>query len=78
MDLTWTIEYAVQTRRARIVPFERLLSSVGLGAAESGVDRRIIGIIIVVSTLVPVASGLTVAIFGFRSARFTCTVIAMG
>ena len=70
MYLAWAIEYAVQAGWARIVPFERLLSSVGLGAAESGVDRRVVDIVTVVSTLVSVASGLAVAILGFRSARF--------
>ena len=78
MYLAWAIEYAVQAGWARIVPFERLLLLAGLRAAESGVNRRIVGIITVVSTLVSVASGLAVAIFGFHSARFVCIVIAMG
>ena len=76
--LAWTIKYVVQAGWARIVPFERLLPLAGLGAAESGVDRRVVGIIIVVSTLVSVASGLAVAISGFRSARFACIVVATG
>ena len=58
--------------------FKWLLPLAGLGATESGVDRRVIGIITVVSTLVPVASGLVVAISGFRGARFACIIIAMG
>ena len=62
MYLAWAIEYAVQAGWARIVPFERLLPLAGLGAAESGVDRRVIGIITVVSTLVSVASRLAIAI----------------
>ena len=61
-----------------IVAFEWLLPLTGFGSAESGVDRRVVGIVTVVSTLVSVASGLAVAILGFRSARFTCTVIATG
>ena len=77
MDLTWTIEYAVQAGRALIIPFIWLLPLSGLGAIESGVDRRVIGIITVASTL-SIASGLVVAISGFRSARFACIVIAMG
>ena len=76
MDLTWTIEYAVQAGRALIISFIWLLPLSGLGATESGVDRRFIGIVTIVSTLVPVASGLAVAISGFRSARFACVVIA--
>ena len=78
MNLARTIKYAVQAGWARIVPFERLLPLAGLGAAESGVDRRVVGIITVVSMLVSVASGLVVAISGFRSARFACIVIATG
>ena len=78
MDLTWTIEYAVQTGRARIVSLKWLLPLTRLRATESGVDCRVFGVITVVSTLVSVASGLVVAIFGFRGTRFACTVIAMG
>ena len=61
-----------------IVFFKWLLPLAGLGATESGVDRRVIGIVTVVLTLVPVASGLAVAISGSRGARFSCGVIAMG
>ena len=78
VDLTWTIEYAVQAGRARIVPFVWLLPLTGLGATESGVDRRVIGIVTIVSTLVPVALGLAVAISSFRSVRFACIVTATG
>ena len=78
MDLTWTIEYAVQAGRALIISFIWLLPLTGLGATESGIDRRVISIITVASTLISVASGLAVAISGFRSARFACIVIATG
>ena len=78
MDFTWTIEDAVQIGRIWIVSFKWLLPLAGLGATESGVDRRVIGIVTVASTLVPVASGLTVAISGFRGARFACIIIDMG
>ena len=78
MDLAWTIEYAVQAGWARIVPFERLLPLAGLGAAESGVDRCVVGIISIVSALVPVASGLAVAISGFRGARFALQCYCYG
>ena len=71
VDLTWTIEYAVQAGRARIVPFVWLLPLTGLGATESGIDRRVIRIVTIVLTLMPVASGLAVAIPGLRSAGFT-------
>ena len=78
MDLTWTIEYAVQDGRARIVPFERLLPLAGHGATESGVDRRVVGIITIVSTLVSIASGLAAAVSDFKSAMFACIAIATG
>ena len=78
MDLAWAIEYAVQAGRALIISFIWLLPLTGLGATESGVDRRVIGIVTVVPMLVPVASGLAVAISGFRGARFACIVIATG
>ena len=78
MDLSWTIEYAVQTGRARIVSFEWLFPLTGLIATESDIDYRLFGVVAIVSMLVSVASGLAVAISGFRSARFTCVVIATG
>ena len=78
MDLTWTIEYAVQTGRARIVSFIWLLPLTGLRATESGIDRRVFGVITVVSTLMPIAPGLAVAVSSFRSARFACIVVATG
>ena len=65
MDLTWTIEYAVQTGRSRIVSFKWLFSLIGLGATESSIDGRVFGVIAIVATLVSVASGLAVAISGF-------------
>ena len=78
MDLTWTIEYAVQAGRARIVSFIWILPLTRFRAAESGIDHHVIGVVTVVSTLVSIASGLAVPISGFRSARFTCVVIATG
>ena len=58
--------------------FERLLPLAGLGAAKSGVDRRVIGIVTVASTLVRVALGLAVAIFGLKGASIACSVVVMG
>jgi len=78
IDLTWTIEYAVQVGRARIVSFIWLLPLTVLRAVESAVDRRVFGVVTVVSTLMTIASGLAVAVSGFRSARFACIVVAMG
>ena len=70
VDLTWTIEYAVQTRRNRIF-FKWLFPLTRLGDTESGIDSHVFGVIAIVSTLVTVVSALAVAISGFRSARFT-------
>ena len=78
MDLTWTIEYAVQVGRSWIVSFIWLLPLTGHGALESGVDCRVVGIVTVASTLVPIASGLAVAISGLRGARFACIIITTG
>ena len=64
MNLARTIKYAVQAGWARIVPSERLLPLTGLRAIESGIDRRILGVVIVVSTLVSVAMWSAVAIVG--------------
>ena len=70
MDLTWTIKYAVQTGRTQIVSLKWLLPLTGLTATESGIDSRVFGVVTVASTLVPIASGLVVAISGFIGARF--------
>ena len=78
MNLAWTIEYAVQAGWSSAAPFIGLLSLAGLGATESGVDHRVIGIVAIISTLMYVASGLAVVVSGFRSARFACIVIATG
>ena len=61
-----------------IVSFIWLLPLNGLGATESGVDRRVISIVTIVSTLMHVASGLAIAILGFGGARFACIMIATG
>ena len=71
VDLTWTIEYAVQAGRALIIPFIWLLPLSGLVSTESGIDRRVFGVISSISTLVSTASGLAIAVSSFRSARFT-------
>ena len=76
MNLARSIKYSVQTGWTIFASFEWLLLLTGFGATESGVDRRVIGIVTVASTLVPVASGLAVAISGFRGAKFACIIIA--
>ena len=64
VGLTWTIEYAVQTRRARIVSHKWLLPLIRLRAPESGIDRRVFGVVAIVATLMSVVSWLAVAISG--------------
>ena len=64
--------------KALIISFIWLLPFIGLRATESGVDRRVLAVVTVASTLVSVASGLALAISGFRTARFACVVIGMG
>ena len=71
VDLTWTIEYAIQTGRARIVSLKWLLPLTGLRAIESSVDSCVFGVVAIISMLVYVASGLARATSDFRSARFT-------
>ena len=78
MDLAWSIEYAVQTGRARIISLEWLLPLTALRATKSGIDRRVFDAITVVSMLMSITSGLAVAVSGFRSARFACIVVATG
>ena len=69
LDLTWMIEYAVQAGRARIVPFIWLLPLTELGATESGIDCRVIGVVTITSAFVSAALEPAIGIFGIRSAR---------
>ena len=62
MNLAWTVEYAVQTGRSRIVSFERLLPLTGFGVAESGIDCRILRIVAIVLALVSIAPWLSVTV----------------
>ena len=78
MDLARTIEYAVQAGWSVIVSFIRLLPLTGLGATESGIDCRVIGVVTIASAFVSAASDLAVAIFDLGGAHFTCCVFATG
>ena len=64
VDLARAIEYAVQTGRARIASFERLLPLTRFRATESGIDCRVFGVVAVVAALVSVATWSAVTIFG--------------
>ena len=64
MNLAWTVEYVVQTRRTQIVIFEWPFPLTGLRATKSGIDCRIFGVFTIFVALVFVASGFAVAISG--------------
>ena len=64
MNLAWTVEYAVQTGRARFVIFEWPFPLTGLRATESGIDCRDFGITTIFAMLVFVVLGFAVAISG--------------
>ena len=78
MNLARTIEYAVQAGWSQIFSFIWLLPLTGLGATESGVDCRVIGVVAIASAFVSIASELAVAIFALGGAYFTCCVFATG
>ena len=78
MDLAWTVEYAVQARLPRVVSFIWLLPLTGLGATESDVDCRVIGVVTIASAFVSAAAKLAVAIFDLEGARFAFCVFATG
>ena len=71
VNLAWTVEYAVQSGHAQIVPFEWFLPLTGLRAAESSVESCVFGVVAVVSSFVLTALGLAVVVSGFRISRFT-------
>ena len=64
MNLAWTVEYALQTGRTRILIFEWPIPLTGLRATKSGIDCRIFGAFTIFAALVFVASGFAVAISG--------------
>ena len=64
MNLAWTVEYAVETGRTRIVIFEWPFPLTGLRTTKSGIDCCIFGVFTIFAALVFVASGLAVAISG--------------
>ena len=64
MDLARTVEYAVQAGWSLIVSLVRFLPLAGLGAAESGIDCSVVGIITIALAFVSVAPELAGAVFG--------------
>ena len=62
MNLAQALQYTVQTGRSLIVTLEWLLPLTGFGSAESGIDRRILGVVAIVSSLVSVARWLAIIV----------------
>ena len=78
MDLAQSVQDFVQAGWFLFTAVKWLFSFTGSRAHESGIDRCVISIVTIVLVLVSVASGLAVAISGFRSARFACIIAATG
>ena len=74
--LAWTVEYAVQAGRSLIVSFVGLLPLAGLGAAESGVNCGVIGVIAIASAFVSIAPELAGAVLGLGGACLAGCVFA--
>ena len=75
MYLARTIEYAIQAGWSLTVPFVGLFPLAGLGAAGSGANYSVIGVIAVASTFVPIAPELASAILGLRGACLAGCVV---
>ena len=73
--LARTVEYAVQAGRSFIVPFVGLLLLAGLGAAESGVNYGVIGVVAIASAFVSIAPKLASAILGLGGACLAGCVV---
>ena len=78
VNLARPIEYSVQTRWTISVSFEWLLLLTGFRATESGVDRRVFGTFIIVSTLVLVVSWLAIVVPGFGRAGVAGAIASTG
>ena len=76
MYLARTIEYAIQAGSSLAVPFVGLLSLAGLGAAESGVNGVVIGVIAIASGFVYIAPELAGVVLGLGGACFAGCVFA--
>ena len=69
MNLAQSVQVFVQARRSFFVAFKWLLSLTGSRAPESGIDRRVVRTVFLVSTLVFIAPWLPVAIPNFGCTR---------
>ena len=71
MNLAQSVQDFVQAGRSLFAAFKWLLLLTGSRAPESGVDRRVVRTVFIVSTLVLIAPWLSVAIPNFRCAWVT-------
>ena len=76
MYLTGAVEYSVQMGRARSGSFESLLPLTGLGASESGVDRRILVVVAVNAEFVFASARPAVMVLSIRTASIFAEVVA--
>ena len=76
MNLVGPIQYLIQVGWSVSVCLEWLFLLTGFGAAESGVDRRVLRSFIIISTLVFIVSWLAVAVLNFGSAQITGDVVS--
>ena len=76
MYLAQAIDYAVQVGRALGISFEWLLPLTGFRASESGIDCRILGIVVINAVLVLVATRPAIVVLGIRVSRALVYVIA--
>ena len=68
MNWARALQYTVPTGRSLIVALEWLLPLTGFRSAESGIDRRILGVVAIVLSLVSVAPWLAVIVADIQSA----------
>ena len=76
MYLAWAIEYAVKAGWSLIVSLVRSLPLAGLGAAESGINSSVIGVVAIASAFVPIAPELAGAVLGLGGACLAGCVFA--
>ena len=62
MNLARALQYTVQTGWPLIVTLEWLLPLTGFGSAESGIDRRVFGVVAIVLSLVSIVPWLAIIV----------------
>ena len=69
MYLARAIEYSVQTGRSRSIPFECLFPLTGFRASESGINYRILSVVVVNVALVLVVTRPAIVVLDMRITR---------